>query len=178
MDNPISTTNRHMSELTDTFMQLIEEKFKGVIQKIDSQHEMVNKTLSTIKESTNETKSKVADLDKAITKMMISESRHYTDCPNTKLCYEIQKQIADDKLKEEKDNAIISAIKQNPRTAFILLSLSVAMWIYGGTDLVDKYLSRNDRGMQRIEQLEKNQGEYIKKEAESILGDGTTTQNK
>lgn len=159
-----------MNELVASLGKLMETQFKGVYQKIDDQHLLVNANLEHIQKSIEQSEKKITSIEKTITGIVVREASHYANCPNTELCAKIQLQIAQDKLTEEKGNVLINAIRQYPRTVLTLISVAVAGLLFSAAILVSDFRMKS-QGLVSVEEFQKMQKETIHKEITSFLGE-------
>lgn len=121
-----------MSENTEDFRELIDEKFKSVHTKIDLQFSSIRETLNSIDTQVKKTNGKVLKLEDTVYNLQLSDALKSVNCPqHLARMKEIEDEIEEFKTKINNDLQEYNFFKKYPKLSVSIIAGVVIMVIIG-----------------------------------------------
>lgn len=128
-----------MSENTEDFKELINEKFKSVHTIIELQFSSIKNTLESIENQVKKTNGKVLKLEENVYTLQLNEATHSINCPHSKRMKDIENEIATFKQKMSSDLEEYNFFKKYPKLSVGIIAVVVIVMLAGAMEIKSKF---------------------------------------
>lgn len=140
-----------MSENTEDFKELINEKFKSVHTIIELQFSSIKNTLESIDNQVKKTNGRVLKLEENVYTLQLNDATHSMNCPHSKRMKDIEDEIASFKQKMSTDLEEYNFFKKYPKLSIGIITVMVLITLAGAMEIRSKLDSSSNKAKQPVE---------------------------
>jgi len=135
-----------MSDNTEDFKELINEKFKSVHTKIDLQFSGIKNTLESIDTQVKKTNGRVLKLEDTVYNLQLSDAMKSVNCPQHLVrMKEIEDEIENFKIKINSDLEEYNFFKKYPKIAVVTIAVVVITLLLGYSEIRSMILQQSNK---------------------------------
>ena len=143
--------------MTEDFRELIDEKFKNILDKMNTQHQSTQDRLKNLADQTNKVESRVDEISKTIQNIIITDAQHYSSCRNTisdipglhkkieVIKDDLEGQIEKVKDDIDKDYATVKFYLKNPKIFIGVIAASVLFLFFAYIEAYSRIVDVDNR---------------------------------